>query len=97
MDIPQHAIGEWNEDGSVKTEASACLISGLPVLGQHAVQEPIRGTRYFVRILVENYHRYTDDIRQELADHYRRARGTETTADAEAPEQSADPSAEEQS
>lgn len=44
-------IGELNPDGTVKTEADTCALTGRDVLGRHSVMQQISGTPYYFRYL----------------------------------------------
>ena len=41
-------FGEYNEDGSIKVNATVCVVTGRP-LGSSA-KAPVPGTRYFYRM-----------------------------------------------
>jgi len=44
-------IGELNPNGTVKTEADTCALTGRPVLGRHSIMQQISGTPYYFRFL----------------------------------------------
>lgn len=66
MHIYPDSIGEVAEDGSIKTEAANCAITGVPVLEQHHTVQRLNGTRYFVRVLSQLYPRLTEAVQTEL-------------------------------
>lgn len=51
-------IGELNPDGTTKTEADECALTGRPVLGRHSIMQQISGTPY--------YFRYLSDFQRDL-------------------------------
>ncbi len=59
-------IGEFNEDGSLKTDVTECALSHAPVKGIHSIRYRIASTRYFYRILTDMIHQFTDEKRAEL-------------------------------
>lgn len=59
-------IGELNENGSIKTEADECALSGNIVLGEHSQMHRIKDTQYFFRILSDYENRLTPEKRAEI-------------------------------
>lgn len=65
MQIYPDSIGEYADDGSVKTEAANDPFRGLPVTEQHHVVQRLDKT-HFVRIFSQDYSKYTEDVRADL-------------------------------
>ena len=63
-------FGEYNADGSVKTEADECILTGRKLAAPYdtTVRERVSGTPYFYRILGSQYHRVTDEMRAGWAE-----------------------------
>lgn len=59
-------IGELNDDGTVKTEADECALSGKIVLGEHHIVQRIPGTRFFYRYSSDYEHLLTPAKRAEI-------------------------------
>lgn len=60
------AIGELNEDGTIKTEADEDAITGKIVLGEHHAVHRIAGTRFFFRVLSDYEHLLSPQKRKEI-------------------------------
>lgn len=59
-------LGEFNADGSVKTDAPMCAVTGLRAAGNHQTRYRITGTPYFYRVLSDVDHLITDGWRAEF-------------------------------
>lgn len=59
-------LGEFNADGSVKTEAPMCAVTGLRATGNHQTRYRIAGTPYFYRVLSDVDHLVTEEWRTEF-------------------------------
>jgi hypothetical protein len=66
-------IGEFNEDGSLKTDVTECALSHTVVKGIHAVQVYIKGTPYFYRVKTDVWHRFSDEWRAAFEQPYTKA------------------------
>ena len=55
-------IGELNSDGTVKTEADECALTGRPVLGRHSIMQQISGTPYYFRYLSDFQRSLTPEV-----------------------------------
>lgn len=60
-------FGEYNADGSVKTEADECILTGRKLGKPYdtTVRERVINTPFFYRVLGSQYHRVTDELRAE--------------------------------
>lgn len=54
-------LGEMHKEkgAGIKTDATECAVSGKPVEGRHSVRHVIPGTRFFYRVLSNQYHLLT--------------------------------------
>lgn len=59
-------IGEYNPDGTTKTEADVCALTGRPVLGLHSVLARVSGTNFYYRYLSDFDHLLTPEKRAEI-------------------------------
>lgn len=66
MQFYDKSIGEMNPDGTVKTEAEVCALTGVSLRGQHEVKQMLGATHYFVRVLSPQYPKLTEDVQAEL-------------------------------
>lgn len=65
--IPGTHIGEFDADGSVKTDVSHCALSGRFLRSIHSTRYRIAGTPYFYRVLTDAAPRgLSDDQRAAL-------------------------------
>lgn len=60
------SIGEFAPDGTIKTEARVCAVTGIPVLMQHHTLIMLGKTSYFVRVVSQRASQLTDDVQAEL-------------------------------
>jgi hypothetical protein len=63
----QTIYGEYNADGSVKSDPMVCVVTGANLRGVHSKRVRISGTRYFYRVAVSAAHRLTDESKVALA------------------------------
>jgi len=61
-----NVIGEYFPDGTTKTEADTCALTGRPVLGLHSVLARISNTPYFYRYLSDFDHLLTPQKRAAI-------------------------------
>lgn len=67
MQIYPNSVGEYNADGTTKTEAEVCALTGIPVLEQHHITQRLAtGSPYFIRVISQQYKNLTDDLKAEL-------------------------------
>lgn len=64
----QSIYGEYNADGSVKSDPMRCVVTNADLRGAHSKRVGIPGTRYFYRVAVSAAHRLTDEMKAALAD-----------------------------
>lgn len=83
MDIQPNSIGEQNADGTLKTEATNCALTGVPVLDEHHTKFMLDAT-HFVRVVSDHAHLLTDEVRAGLIASY--APKTKKPADTSAKE-----------
>ena len=60
-------LGEFDEQGAIKADATHCAFTGRYTKGIHAVRERVSGTRYFYRVMADVYHKVDDDWRAAFA------------------------------
>lgn len=58
--------GEYNADGSIKTNPDTCAVTGLYVDKHNSVRERVPGTDVFYRIRQSVYEDVTDEQRQSI-------------------------------
>ena len=61
-------FGKSNPNGSTITEATECVLTGIPVDHDNSVREKVTGTPYFWRVIGHQYHRVTDELREWWAE-----------------------------
>jgi len=65
--IPGKHIGEFNTDGSLKTDVTHCALSGKYVESAHSTRYRVVGTSYFYRVLTDAaQHGLRSDQREAL-------------------------------
>lgn len=60
-------FGKYASDGSIEIEATECMLTGRDLVKPYdnAVRERVEGTPYFYRVMGHQYHRVTDELREQ--------------------------------
>lgn len=66
MHIYPKSIGEFNPNGTIKTEAENCALTGVPVLNEHHTVQVLGDSPYFVRVVSQRAKQLTDDVQADL-------------------------------
>lgn len=64
--IYPNSIGLFASDGSITTEAETCAVTGVPVRLEHHVCQRLGDGAHFVRVVSDQYHRLTENVRADL-------------------------------